>query len=224
MNRDMARHGILLFTFGLYLLAVKEVTQNPISLMPPLIPPPPAFFCVLSRGILILIAGFFAFQILRAYKSSNFLKGWPKWLVKFVVNLIAVLLILFIIWLLPPIPPLPVGSFTVLGIIALIASLLFVAAIFWKRWAGRLEDFLGGQQYSYWLIYWVVYIFSWLKGLFSIPAEAFTFTIAGCVGVVWFVAITIITFRSTRQSSRGFGRVEIFVVQHVESPEEANAP
>jgi hypothetical protein len=59
---------------------------------------------------------------------------------------------------------------------------------------------------------------SWLKGLSSIPAGGFAFKIAFWVGFVWFIAITIIVLRSTQQPSR----VELFVVQHVESPEEAN--
>ena len=220
----MVPHGILLFTFGLLLLAVKQVSETPVLLIPSPIPPPPVCLSTALRIILIVISLIFTiagFWVLRSYKLAKFLKEW----LKKVVSLIILLLLLFIFWLIPPIPVMPDCVFTALGIIALLTSLVFMVAVFWKWLAGKLEGFLQSRlRYTYWLLLFSVYTIGWLKGLLSIPVDGFAFKIAFGIGFVWVFVIAIIMLRSTRQPSRGFGRVELFVVQHVESPEEANPP
>jgi len=181
------------------------VSQKPMSLMPASIPPPPAFFCMLARVILILIAAFAVFRIWRAYKSANFLKRRPQGLVNFVVYLITTLLLLFMLWLMPPIPAaaVPACVFKTLGIVALLTSLVFMVAVFWKWLADKVENFLEGQfQYTYWLIFWFVYIIGWLKGLTSIPTEGLVFEIVSLVGFAWFLVIPIIMWRATLQTGK----------------------
>jgi len=196
----MAQHGILLFIFSLLLLAVKQVSET--SLIPPLIPPPPVCFSTALRIILIVISLIFTiavFWIWRTYKLANLLKGW----LKKVVYLIISLLLLFILWLIPPIPAAPVYFFTALGVITLLASLAFMVAVFWKRLASKLENFLEGQlQLIYWVIFWLVYILGWLKGLSSIPTDGFAFRIVYWIGFAWFFVIPIIMLRTTWQTGK----------------------
>lgn len=222
IDRDMARHGVLLLTFGFILLGFKPDSETQIL---PFVSLPAACFSAALRYVLAAISFIvilLIFWALLRYKLTDFSKGRLKAAAYLIISFALVLLLyLFILWLIYPIL---IGSFTVLGIIAIIMSLPLMVAVFWKRWAGKVKNFLEGRfQYPYWFIFWLVYIVGWGKGLLSIP-QGPAFKIAGCVGFVWFFVITIIVFRSTRQSSRGFGRVELFVVQHIESPEEANPP
>ena len=196
----MAQHGILLFIFSLLLLAVKQVSET--SLIPPLIPPPPVCFSTILRISLIAISLIFTFTVFwiwRRYKLANLLKGW----LKNVVYLIISLLLLFILWLIPPIPAVPVYFFTALGTIALLTSLAFMVAVFWKRLASKLENFLEGQfQYTYWIIFWLVYILGWLKGLSGIPTDGFVFRIVYWIGFAWFFVIPIIMFKAAWQTGK----------------------
>jgi hypothetical protein len=220
INRDMARHGVLLLTFGFILFGVPP-SETPTL---PFVPPPPTCFSTALRWVLIA-ASFLVILLvswtLRKYKLTIASKGRLKAAACLVASLVLVLLLaLFMLWLMPP----SNGLFTVSGIIAILISLPFMVAVFWKRWAGKVKNFLEGQfQYPYWLIFWVVYMVTWGKGLLSTP-QGLAFKLAFWVGVVWFCVITIIMFRSTQQPSRGFRKLEIFVTQHVESPEEANPP
>jgi len=198
----MARHGILLFTFSLILLAVKQVSEAPILLIPPSIPPPPVCFSTALRIILIVISLIFTiafFWIWRKYKLANLLKGW----LKKVAYSIIFLLLVFILWLIPPIPAAPVCFFTTIGIIALLTSLAFMVAVFCKWLSGKLENLLEGQfQYTYWTIFWLVYVLGWLKGLSSIPTEGFAFRIVYWIGFAWFFVIPIIMLRATWQAGK----------------------
>ena len=179
------------------------MSETPILLIPPSIPPPPACFSTVLRGILILISAIAIWGIWRAYNLANFLKRWLKRVVNSVVYLITLLLLLFILWLIPPIPAVPACVFTTLGIIALLTSLAFMVAVFCKWLAGKLENFLERQfQHTYWLIFWLVYILGWLKGLSSIPAEGFAFKIVFWIGVAWFFVIPIFYLRAAWQTGK----------------------
>ena len=88
-----------------------------------------------------------------------------------------------------------------IGLIALILSLIFMVAIFYKPLAGRLESLLTGMPKSYWhsfigwlywVIVWLVYSVGWLKGLSSISADKPTFHVAFWVGFLWFLVIGFI--------------------------------
>jgi len=195
INKDMARHGILLFTFGLLLLAVKQVSETSTWELIPLsklIPTPPVYFSTPLRITLIVISLIFMFVILRM---------WKKWqLNKVACWVILSLLLLFVLWLIPPIP---VFSFTILGKIAVLASIAFMVAVFWDWLASKLKNFLEGQfQSSYWTIFCLVYICGWLKGLSSVPTDGFAFHIAYWIGFVWFSIITIIMLRAAWQTGR----------------------
>jgi hypothetical protein len=198
----MVGHGVLLLTFSLILLAIKEVNQNPVSLMPPSIPPPPAFFCCLAKVLLILIAAFVLFWIWWKHKLARFIKRWPKVPVKPIVYLVTLVLLLFILWLIPPIPTMHVWVFKGLGIVTFLASLVFMVAIFYQRWADKLHNYLKDQQYTYWVIFWVVYTVSWLKGLISIPPETFIFKMVFYVGFVWFLVIGFVMLRTSWHDRR----------------------
>jgi hypothetical protein len=199
LSGDMARNGILLATFGWILLGLKQARETPIL---GAILPPPACFSTVLRWVLVgvsLVAVFVIFWIWRKYKLAKILKGW----LKKVIYLITILLLLFILWLITNIPAIPSGFFTAFGIIAILASLPFMVAVFRKRLASKLAQFLKDQQFPYWQIYWLVYMAGWLKGLVSISAEGLALTIAYWVvyviGLAWFSVIPIIMLISMRK-------------------------
>ncbi len=178
------------------------MSETPILLIPSSIPPPPACFSTALRIILIVISLMFTiaiFWIWRTYRLANLLKGW----LEKVAYLIIFLLLLFILWLTPPIPATPICLFTALGMVVLLTSLAFMVAVFWKPLASKLENFSEGQlQYTYWIIFWLVYIVGWLKGLSSIPTEGFAFRIVYWIGLAWFFVIPIIMLRATWQTGK----------------------
>jgi hypothetical protein len=191
-SEDMARDGILLLTFSLILLAVKQVSETPI--LPPFIPPPPACFFTALRIILITISLIFMITVFWI---------WRKGLLKKAIFLIIFFLLLsFVLWLIPPIPAMPVCFFTAIGIIALLASLAFMVAVFWRRLADKiLKNFLK-DRFIYWMIFWFVYTIGWLKGLLSVPAESFAFPLVFYIGFVWFLVIGIVTLKAASQRRR----------------------
>lgn len=200
MNREMARHGVILLTFGFILCGVKPTSETS---MLPFVSPPPACFSTALRWVLIAVSFLVILLVswaLRKYKLTIVSKGRLKAAACLIASLVLVLLLaLFILWLMAP----SIGLFTVLGIIAILTSLPFMVAVFWKRWAGKVKNFLEDQfQYPYWLIFWVVYFFGLFKGLSNIP-QGLAFKIASYVGVAWFFVITIIMFMSTRRSHPG---------------------
>lgn len=94
----------------------------------------------------------------------------------------------------------PLWLYTALGIIALVMSLLFMIAIFWRQMAGGLENLLKERrwgrwqdiiQYLYFTVFWLVYTVSWLKGLSAISADGFIFGVVFCFGFIWFSIIPI---------------------------------
>ncbi|MFC2066797.1 hypothetical protein ACFLUO_07090 [Chloroflexota bacterium] len=95
--------------------------------------------------------------------------------------------------------------YQVLGLIAIILSLIFSVAIFYESLAVRLERFLEGMPRSYvqgvikylycWLIFWLVYIVGWLKGLSGIPADSAAFHVAFWIGFIWFLVIGFAWFK-----------------------------
>jgi len=98
----------------------------------------------------------------------------------------------------------PIWSYMALGIIALALSISFMVAIFWKQLAARMESVLEERsrshwqafiQYLYFVVFWLVYIVSWLKGLSAIPAEQFIFSVAFGIGFIWFFVIPITWFK-----------------------------
>ena len=185
----MARHGILLFAFSLLLLALKQVSENSIWESTPLlrlVPTPPVYFSTVLRIILIAISFILMYVVAKIWQKRG------RYKVAF--GIILVSLLLFVLWLIPPIP---VWFFTALGIIGLLTSLAFMVAVFWKRLASKLENLLEGEsQFAYWVIFWLVYIAGWLKGLSSIPTGGFAFPIVFWIGFAWFFVIMIIMLKA----------------------------
>ena len=94
----------------------------------------------------------------------------------------------------------PIWSYTALGIIAVVISLLFMIAVFWNWLRDRLENFLKERQgsrwgaiieYLYFVVFWLVYTVSWLKGLSFIPTDEFIFDVVFCFGFIWFLIIPV---------------------------------
>lgn len=196
----MAKHGILLFALSVILLAVKQVIETPIVLTPPLLPAPPVSLSTALRVILIAISVILIIAISWIWRKYQLAKLLKRWLKK-VAYLIIFLLLLFILWLIPPVPAAPIYFFTALGIITLMASLAFMVAVFCKRLASKLENFLEGQlRYTYWVIFWLVYILGWLKGLSSVPTDEFAFRVVYWIGFAWFFVIPIIMLRAICQT------------------------
>jgi hypothetical protein len=211
LSGEMAVHGTLLLIFGLLLLGLEPIDEIVVFQFVSL---PPDFFYDTAWGwILILISLAVLFAILGIwwkYKLASSLKRWLKTLVKSLVCL----LIIFIVWLIPTVP---VSFFTVLwiilGIIALLASLAFMVAVLWERWAVGIDKQIKGQQYkyTYWQIFLLVYLGSWLQGVSVIPTEGTLFweidwtiirDIVYFIGFLWFIVISIITFGGLLQSKK----------------------
>ena len=191
----MARHGILLLSFGFILLAFKQVSTTPIIVMS-FVPPPPDFLCLAARIILIFVLMVAAIWI-RKY-ISVVLNLWLKISLYFLI----VLLLFLVVWLIPPLPVLPQCCFTALGVISLFASLVFIPAILYKWLAGKLENFLEHRQPIYWLIVFFVYSISWLKVMLSVPAEGFAFSIIFWISFAWFCTIYIIWLNASWQTRK----------------------
>lgn len=109
------------------------------------------------------------------------------------------------------IPTFPIEFYRALGIIAVLASLLFIVAQFCKQLATRIEKFLeerprsrwqGVIKWLFWVIFWLVYVVGWLKGLSSIPGESFAFSLVFYIGFVWFLIIGIVFLRASWQSRK----------------------
>ncbi len=197
INGDMARHGVLLLSFGLILLSVKQVSETPIPILGSILPPPACFSTAL-RIILIVISLTFVITVVWIWRKYK-LKGR----LKLVAYLISSLLLLFALWLVPPIPAIPVSVSTSLGIIALAISLIFIVAVFCRWLANKLEDFLKGQfQYMYWLIFWLAYIIGFLRGLSSVSVENIAYPYVSWLGLIWFFVIVIIYFRAIGQTGK----------------------
>jgi len=203
INWHIMSDGVLLFIFGLLLLAVKEVSETPTWGLIPilgLIPPPPVFFSIALRIILIAISLILMIAILwrwQAYKRANSLKGRlkkAKYLIIFSLFLLPfIICILFVLWL---IPPLPVCVYTALGIFAVLISLVFIVAVFCERLASKLEKILTSQfSYIYWVIFLTVFLIGFAQGLSHIPLEGFGYWVAFCVGFVWFLFIPFAWFK-----------------------------
>lgn len=202
INWHAMSDGILLFIFGLLLLAVKQVSETPTWGLIPilgLIPAPPISFSITLRIILIVISLILMIVILwrwQAYKRAKSLKERLK-KAKYLIIFFLFLLLLFVLWLIPPIP---VYIYTALGIIAILISLAFMVAVFYKRLADKLEEFLKSQfSFIYGVIFWTVFSIGFAKGLSSVPVESFTFPIASCIGFIWFLIIGIIFLRAVWQ-------------------------
>ncbi len=203
INESMARNGILFLSFGLLLLAVKQVGETPAwSLIPGLglIHPPPVCFSTPLRIILIVISlmvMFAVFWISRKYKLASFLKGRLKLVAKLIVVFLLLLFLFFALWLTPAIP---VKGYTILGIFTLGISLLFMIAVFCRWLACKLDDCLKSQfRPVYWIIFLLVYIFGFLRGLSSIPVENIAYRYANWLGLIWFVVIVIIMYKAAWQ-------------------------
>lgn len=192
----MARHGILLLSFGFILLAFKQVSTTPIVIMNS-VPPPPDFLCPAARIILIL-ALMVAAVCIRKRTAAIKLKSWAKILLFFLI----VVLSFVVVWLIPPIPVLPQWCFTVIGAIVVVASLVFIPAIFCKCWADKLKDFTEDHKQTYWMIVWSVYIIGWLKAMLSIPAEEPAFHIVFWFGFAWFCLITFVFIKAAWQTEQ----------------------
>jgi len=194
INGEMARHGIILFTFSLILLGGKQTSE---TRMLPFVPPPPAYFSTVLRIVLIVISFIVIsviFWALRRFKLVDFSKGC----LKATIFVLVLLLSFFILWLTTP--AISVWPSKALGIIALLISLAFMAAVFCKWLACKLNNFLKGQfQFIYWLIFWAVYFIGWFKGMSSIPGDSCVFKLAFLIGFLWFSIIGIIYLQASWQ-------------------------
>ena len=72
-----------------------------------------------------------------------------------------------------------------------------MVAVFWKWLAGKLDNFFTGQLQSiYWMIFWLVYIVGWSKGLSSVPVGSFAFRLVLWLGLGWFLIIGIVYLKT----------------------------
>ena len=191
----MASYGILLFTFSLVLLAVNQVSQISIWESLPLlrlVPTPPVCFSTALRIASIAISFGLMFVVAEIWRRRR--------LSKVAFGVVLFLLLLFVLWLIPPIPVL--GFFTALGITGLLTSLVFMVAVFRKDLPKKLKDFFEGQRPVYWVIFWLVYIFGWLKGMGSIPTGGLAFPIVFGIGFAWFLAIMIAMLKDTCETGK----------------------
>lgn len=70
-----------------------------------------------------------------------------------------------------PVVKLPVQSYWALGVIVIVASLFFIVVAFRGKWHRRVEDFVDKRaSYPAFLIFWLVYVATWLKGVTAILA------------------------------------------------------
>jgi hypothetical protein len=107
------------------------------------------------------------------------------------------------------IPIMPTWSYTALGIIAIIVSVLFMTAVFCKPIAEKMKEILDdkendkelqfwkrGIRLPYWMILWFVCTIGWLKALVLIPTgNASSFQAILWVGFLWSIVIFIVWMR-----------------------------
>lgn len=201
INEEMARHGILLLTFGFILFSV--VPNNEVRVFP-FIPSPPEDFSIVLRIILTILSFIVIFVISwiwLKYRLINGSKGKIKTRIYSVILFILILSIsLLTVWLAPSVNFL---FTTISGLIILLTSIAFMAAIFLKWLAVKLNWFLHGRGRSiYWLIFWIVSTISWLKGISGIPTAIYfhdvILNLASMVCVLWFFVIGFIYLNASR--------------------------
>lgn len=198
IDESMALNGILFLSLGWILLAVKQVSETPSwSLIPilGLIPPPPAYISTGLKIILFAISWVLIFAVLwiwRKYKLVNFSKGW----LKRVLLLTIVILFLFTLWL-------SLDLSKILGVMALVASVVMFIAVFPKWLAKKLVNFVEVQlKPVYWMVFLFVYTIGWLRGFSGIPSNSFASNLVFYIGLVWFLIIAIIFWKSAWESGK----------------------
>jgi hypothetical protein len=68
-----------------------------------------------------------------------------------------------------PVVTLPVQNYWALGAIVIAASLFFIVVAFRGKWHRRVEDFVDKRaSYPVFLIFWLLYVVTWLKGVVAI--------------------------------------------------------
>jgi len=106
------------------------------------------------------------------------------------------ILSLFALWIMPPVP-------LVAQIMTLVISAIFIIAVFWKWFSGKLTELLKGPFNAfYWMVFWIVYIIGWLKGLSSVSGESPAFPLVVLLGIIWFLIITLIYFKAVWQTEK----------------------
>jgi hypothetical protein len=94
-----------------------------------------------------------------------------------------------------PVVTLPVQAYWVLGAIAIASSLFFIVVACRRKWREHVEKFLTENPYSYStgsLIFWLVYIVTWAKGvgaILSISRPAWIVYLVSVFGfvLIWFI-------------------------------------
>ena len=191
INEGMARHGGLLMSFSLLLLAVRQTKE--VSSWG-FIPPVPVYFPIVLRIILIVIS-FILMPVV-----AKILQKRRRYKVAF--RIILALLLFFVLWLISSVSP-PVFFFTVLGIIGLLISLAFMVAVFYEGLAKILTVFVEERfKFIYWMVFLVVYSVGWIKGLSSVPADTCAFNLAEWIGFVLFCIIGFIYSRAAVQAGK----------------------
>ena len=108
----------------------------------------------------------------------------------------------------------PIWLYTTYGIFVISISILCLIAVFRKRLAAKLENFLEEMPTSryykwlfqafFWTAFLLVYLIGWLKGMTSIPVKEFTFQLVFLIGFIWFLIITMLWLKIIFQLRRWF--------------------
>jgi hypothetical protein len=182
------------------LLAIKQPDSSSDL---PLFPSPPDYLSLtLKIGLIILslILLTVVFWLTKKYKLGILFNGR----LMIVAYVVVIALWIVIVWLLNPLIPLiPVFGYKGLGLVFLGVSVVFIVAVFWKWLAKSVTNIIDGRfQVFYWIVFWLVYVIGWLKGLSGIPPQSVTFPFAFYIGFIWFLIIAIIMLKSTGQIRR----------------------
>lgn len=193
----MARHGALLFSFALIVMAVQP-SDKPSTLVP-ILPAAPEFMCPTALAFLLLLLVIAIFGIGRYVRRHN-LRRMVNYLFYSLVVIISLLLLLLMVWLMRSIPALPAECFYILGIITILISILFLVGIFWERLAKKLEGIMDQCEQLYWIIIYIVFNIGWAKALSSFSGDKF-YLVFG-FGLPWFFVFIFLIFRASWRTGR----------------------
>lgn len=189
----MARYGILLLSFSFILLGFKPASQDPVIIMK-LLPPPSDILCLISRIIIILLLMIDAIWMVKQIVSAENL--WHKAMLLLSIGILG----LITVSLIPPIPVFDQNLYASIGALAILTSLVFIAAILCEPLSDGLEEFIKQHRPIYLLIVWFIYIIGFVKALQSIrPEQDFAFNLVFWIGYIWFLVIGIILVKSSWQ-------------------------
>ncbi len=72
-----------------------------------------------------------------------------------------------------PFITIPVLGYRIMGAIAVVVSLCLVISAFWGKWSNNIEEFVIEKiHYLLFVIYWIVYIMGYLKGINAVISNS----------------------------------------------------